>query len=233
MNDIKIYICTHKDFDKPVTNPCYQIIDSRTIQPNLPLKDDFWSEFYQFKWLSEQTDLPEYVGFCHYRRYFSFLDDIPSMTPKKVITTTPMFLYGTVEQHYATFHNIDDLNIIGDIINTMYPEYKDTFQHFIKGKIFYPCNMFIMHRDKFKEYANFVFSIMLEYLNRVGTDIYKHIQDNQSKYIKNFPPNNTKEYQYRIGGFAGERLTNVFIMQNFGLKETYNMIITEEKYKNN
>lgn len=230
MEDIKIYICTHKDFQQLVTNACYQVIDSRNITPNLPLKDDFYSEFYQFKWISEQPNLPEYIGFCHYRRYFSFLDDIPHMTPNKLVVTTPMFFNVTVEQQYAYHHNVGDLDLVGDIIKEKFPDYYDTWQHFIKGKTFYPNNMFIMHKDKFKKYCHFIFTILDEYLKRVGTDIHKHIEENKDKYIKVFSPNNTTDYQYRIGGYVGERLSNVFFNKNFGMKEIYDRVITEKKY---
>ena len=230
MDNIKIYICTHKDFIPIVHSDLYEVIDSRNITPNLPLKDDFYSEFYQFKWLAEQDNLPEYVGFCHYRRYFGFLDNIPTLTKDKAIATTPMVFDGTVYAHYDYYHNIEDLDIISDIIDTKYPEYKKTKDEFLNGNMFIPNNMVIMHRDKFKEYIKFIISILDEYLKRVGTYIYKRIDENPTKYIKNFYPNNTREYQYRIGGFLGERLTNIFLFKNFKQVDCYEQIITEEKY---
>jgi hypothetical protein len=231
MDNIKIYICTHKDFIPIVHSNSYETIDSRNITPNLPLKDDFYSEFYQFKWLSEQDNLPQYVGFCHYRRYFAFLDEIPSLTKDKAIATTPMAFDSTVYDHYKHFHNIEDLDIISDIIDTKFPQYKLTKDKFLQGNMFIPNNMVIMHRDKFKEYINFIMTILDEYLKRVGTDIKDRIKRNQDKYIKNFYPNNTAEYQYRIGGFLGERCTNIFLMKNFKQVDCYDQIITEEKYE--
>lgn len=72
---------------------------------------------------------------------------------------------------------------------------------------------------------------MYEYLDIVGTDIKKRIEDNKEKYLKDFSPNNTVEYQYRIGGYLAERLTNVFILKKFERVKSYKMIITEQKYK--
>ena len=91
--------------------------------------------------------------------------------------------------------------------------------------------MFIMKREDFKEYIDFIFSILDEYLKIVGTDINKRIYDNFEKYIKNFYPNDSVEYQYRIGGYLGERLTNIFMLGNFKKMKTYDVIITEDKYK--
>ena len=96
--------------------------------------------------------------------------------------------------------------------------------------------MFIMKREDFKEYIKFVTEILNEYIKIVGTDINKRIYDNIEKYVKRFKPNNTVEYQYRIGGYLGERLTNLFLMSKFTKMKTYPVIVTENKYnlkKNN
>jgi hypothetical protein len=230
MNNTIIYICTHKDFIPAVHNDeVYKIIDSRSITPHIRLKDDFWSELYQYKFISEQSDLPEYVGFCHYRRYFSFGDKVPSLSKDMAIAATPMTFILTVEQQYDQCHNIDDLHQVGDILKELYPQYQATWNKFLRGHTFYPCNMFLMSRDKFKEYIKFIFDIMNEFLDQVG-DVKKHIEENKEKYLKPFYPNNDPQYQYRIGGYICERLTNVFLMKNFRHIETYNMIVTERKY---
>jgi len=87
-----------------------------------------------------------------------------------------------------------------------------------------------MKREDFKEYIDFIFSILDEYLKIVGTDINKRIYDNYEKYIKRFYPNNSVEYQYRIGGYLAERLTNVFLMKHFKRMKIYPVIVTENKY---
>ena len=91
--------------------------------------------------------------------------------------------------------------------------------------------MFIMKLEDFKEYIKFIFDILDEYIKIVGTDIIKRIDDNYEKYIKGQYPNNTREYQYRIGGYIGERCTNLFLMSHFKKMKTYPVIITEDKYK--
>jgi hypothetical protein len=90
-----------------------------------------------------------------------------------------------------------------------------------------------MKREDFKEYIDFIFSILDEYLKIVGTDINKRIEGNKDKYLKKFYPNNTVEYQYRIGGYIAERLTNLFMMHKFKKIKTYPVIVTEDKYKQN
>ena len=233
-NNIDIFICTHKEF-KPIThNKIYKVINAREIDQKLPLKDDFYSELYQFKYISDNLELPKYVGFCHYRRYFSFLDEIPNMEETfdkyDAIVAEPITYKITIKEQYEMFHNIEDLYIIGGIIADKYPSYSNVWHNFINGNILIPCNMFIMRKDDFKEYINFIFSILDEYLNIVGTDINKRIYDNFEKYIKDFYPNNTVEYQYRIGGYISERCTNIFMMHKFKIMKTYPVIVTENKY---
>lgn len=236
-NNINIFICTHKDFVPNVHNDVYKIINAREIDPKLPLKDNFYSELYQFKYVADNLELPEYVGFCHYRRYLSFLDDIPDIdnifSEYDAICSEPLMLKINVKEHYNNFHNIEDMFIIGGIIADKYPSYCNAWHNFINGNILIPYNMFIMKREDFKEYVDFIFSILDEYLKIVGTDINKRIYDNFEKYIKDFYPNDSVEYQYRIGGYIAERLTNLFMMHKFKKIKTYQVIVTEDKYNEN
>ena len=77
----------------------------------------------------------------------------------------------------------------------------------------FPYNMFIMKKNDFLDYISFVEGIMDEYIKIVGGDIKKRIEDNKDKYIKDFSPNNTFEYQYRLGGYLIERLMNIFLFR--------------------
>ena len=237
INSANIFICTHKEFEPIVHNEAYKIINAREIEPKLPLKDDFYSEFYQYKYINDNITLKKYVGFCHYRRYFNFLDDIPNLdeifNDYDCIVSAPMVLKQSVKEHYGLLHNIEDLYIIGGIIADKYPDYANMWHNFINGKIFIPYNMFIMKQEDFKEYIKFIFDILDEYIKIVGTDINKRIYDNYEKYIKDFYPNNSVEYQYRIGGYIGERCTNLFMMYKFKKIKTYPVIVTEDKYKLN
>ena len=234
-NDVDIFICTHKSFKPSVKSNTYKILDSRYMKPNLPLKDDFFSEFYQYKYVYDNIPLKKYVGFCHYRRYFSFLDSMPNIDELfekyDAIVSKPLQYKSSVKQQYSNCHNIEDLYIIGGILADKYPEYCNSWRNFINGKLFIPYNMFIMKQEDFKEYCKFIFEILDEYLKIVGTDIRKRVEDNKDKYLKDKYPNNTIDYQYRIGGYIGERLTNVFIMTHFKRMKTYPVIVTEDKYK--
>ena len=247
-DNLNIFIGTHKPFVPPVKNSSvYKIIVGNHIMVwNLgldiveckheePLDDRFFSEIYMLKWVSENVELKEYVGFCHYRKYFSFMDDIPNMDEifekcDAVVGREINFKITNAEQ-YAKYHNIEDLEIVGKIIEEKFNDYYKIYESFINSKIMLPYNMFIMKRDDFIEYINFVKGVLDEYVNTVGTDITKRIEDNKEKYLKDFSPNNEIGYQYRIGGYLAERLTNIFIFKKFKHLRTYDVEVTEKKYK--
>lgn len=237
-SNVDIFICTHKSFEPKVKSSKYKIIDSRYITVDLPLKDDFFSEFYQYKYVNDNIPLEKYVGFCHYRRYFSFFDDVPDLdylfSKCDIIIGKPIKYDFSIKEQYERCHNIEDLYLIGGILTDKYPEYSNVWHNFINGNTFIPYNMFIMKSEDFKKYCEFIFTIMGEYLKIVGVDIYKRIENNKEhylKHIKKLPQNSESWYQYRIGGYIGERLTNIFIIKNFSSAMYYKVITTEDKYK--
>ena len=154
------------------------------------MDDRFYSELYMLDYISKNYPLKDYVGFCHNRRYFKFLDDIPDIdnifSEYDCVTAKPLMLKTTVKEQYTTSHSLEDLYIIGGIIADKYPGYASMWHNFINGKIFIPYNMFIMKKEDFQEYIKFIMDILDEYLKIVGTDINKRIYDNIEKYIKKF-----------------------------------------------
>jgi hypothetical protein len=233
--DLDIFICTHKDFKPPVISSQYKIVNSRDIDRKYNgLDDRFYSELFQYFYVAENYKLKKYVGFCHYRRYFSFMDNIPNIDEifkdNEIIIGKPKTYKPSVREFYARCHNIEDLNIVESIIKEKYNEYYDVFEVYMGQDKIIQNNMFIMRREDFLRYIEFVKGVLDEYLKIVGTDIYKRIEDNKDKYLKNFSPNNTADYQYRIGGYLAERLTGVFIMKNFKRARGYEIKVTEKKY---
>ena len=53
-----------------------------------------------------------------------------------------------------------------DIIKDKYPFLYDCAYTYVNGKIFYPCNMFIMNNELFNQYSEVLFSILGEFENR-------------------------------------------------------------------
>ena len=221
-----------------VSNPTYKIVNSEFINNDTAtngLKGSFYSEIMSYLWINKNYNVKDYIGFCHYRKYWSFMNDVPDMNEVfkeyDVVVAKPINLSVTIYEQYKRCHNIEDFEIIGNIIHNKHPEYEKSFDAVKDGKILLPYNMFIMKRDDFKSYCEFMETILDEYIDIVGLDIIKRIEDNKDKYIKNFYPNNTVDYQYRIGGYLAERLTNVYIFNHFKKIKWFKVDITEDKYK--
>ena len=232
MDKLTIYITTYKDFEPIVKSPVYKVLDARDYRNSDDVLDDrFFSELFMYSKVNVDS---EYVGFCHYRKYFEFLDAIPDVDKifqsYDAIALKPMGLRRNVRDHYGLVHNGDDLKIVESIIKRDYPEYIDDFNAVMNGNTFFACNIFIMRRDDFYKYREFVMGVLNKYVQEVGTDILARIEANKDKYIKKFYPNNTEEYQYRIGGYLAERLTNVFFCKWFRKVKTFGMVLTEGKY---
>ena len=238
---LDLFICTHKPFEPPVKNPCYKVINSSNINNDTAengLPGSFYSEILIYLDVAKRKNLKDYVGFCHYRKYFSFMNDIPDMDgifkEYDVVVAKPKKFTGTMREHYAKWHNVEDLDIVTDVIKRMYPEYYDVADKcFNKTTYMLPCNMFIMKREDFLEYARFIKGVLDEYLNVVGMDIAKRIDENKEKYLKHikaYPQNGEAWYQFRIGGYLAERLTNVFIFKKFKKLKWYAINMTDGKY---
>lgn len=246
-DNIDIFIGTHRTFDPPVTNPVYKIIvGNHDIEnhsnlelikcgnPDDVIDDRFYSEIYMLKWLIKNRELKDYVGFCHYRKYFAFMDDIPDMdeifNEVDAVTAEPIRFPHSIAKTYALAHNIEDLAIAGVIIKHRYPEYGEAFMDVTQGKLLMPYNMVIMKREDFIRCIEFVSGVLDWYVKIIGTDIEARIKSKANRYLKKFPPNNSIDYQYRIGGYLAERLTTTFIRKNFKKVVFFPVKITEKKY---
>jgi hypothetical protein len=233
----KIYICTHTDFDCPVTNPVYEIADSRKI-----FKEDkaengmdalFYSELLTYHHLAQHPEkLPEYVGFCHYRKYFKFLDDVPDIgelvEKHGCIATNPWYLKWNVEQHYARCFCYADMDVMKAIVRCNIPWLWGSFSKMLASDNLYTCNMFIMRRADFIDVVNIVWDALDIWLEVMGKDLRRHIMEHATQYLQKRGRGSTLEHQYRIGGNLGERIVSAYISEKFPNCKTYGIHFTED-----
>ena len=99
----------------------------------------------------------------------------------------------SVYQHYknAPELHIEDLDLFLSIIREKYPELNDVAEKYVHGKIFYPCNMFIMKKELFFQYSQMLFDILGEFEKR--TDMSRYSREG-----------------VRTPGHLGERMTGIF-----------------------
>jgi hypothetical protein len=107
----------------------------------------------------------------------------------------------SIEKHYSRYHNIEDLKLLREIINTHSPELIGSFDSMLKQNRLFANNMFILKDDQFQKLMNWLFEILFEFERRINLTDYQG-------------------YQERIFGFLSERLiTCWFIHQNLRVKE--------------
>ncbi len=100
-----------------------------------------------------------------------------------------------IETNYGQYvhaHNSADLDITRDIISERYPEYLKAYDDYMKKTSGHRFNMFIMKRELFDEYAEWLFDILFELEKRIDISEYS-------------------DYDSRIFGFVSERLLDVWI----------------------
>ena len=230
---LRIYVCTHTDFEPVVHSPVYEVADSRTNgDPGAyGLPGTYYSELATYKQIAARDRLPQYVGCCGYRKYFSFMDDIPDMREvfraHDAVAASPIRLRGGVRAHYAAYHNVSDFDIVTEIVRDKYPEFFDTWDAAARSSDFYQCNMFILRRDDFRWVVDMVFGILHDYVQAVGTDVNGRIYSHPSDYhLRSAMDAGRALAQYRVGGFLGERIVNALLRFRFSRVKTYDMVVT-------
>lgn len=93
-------------------------------------------------------------------------------------------------QQYKHFHNISDLDKALSLLVEKHPDYKEYVEEYKKSNYAYFLDMFIMKKNIFLEYCNWLFPLLFEL-----------------RYII-LPSSDS--YQNRAIGFISERLTDIF-----------------------
>ncbi|MCQ5128155.1 FkbM family methyltransferase [Butyricicoccus faecihominis] len=117
----------------------------------------------------------------------------------------------SLETHYKNSHYPADFDRAIELVCKTHPQYKESVQRSCAASSGHFCNMFIMTRQKFFDYATWLFSIIfpLKDILHVESSQYTGINVNQK----------------RVLGFLGERLFNVWIdyqkqVNNIKIRET-------------
>ncbi|WML37747.1 glycosyltransferase [Clostridium sp. OS1-26] len=100
----------------------------------------------------------------------------------------------TLEEHYKFAHYPEDFDILKEAMEKLYPSYKDVVKDVSNGNYGHFCNMFVMSRKTFFEYAEWLFNILF------------YVEDKLD-----FSTGKYKNEQKRVLGFLGERLLSYFV----------------------
>lgn len=97
----------------------------------------------------------------------------------------------TVYRQYCQFHNRRDIDLLIQVVEKMYPEYREALYEYMDSKELYFMNMYIMKKEYFHEYASFAFSVLEEVEKQLRVEDYS-------------------EAELRVIGYLAERLFGVY-----------------------
>lgn len=160
----------------------------------------------------------DYYGFFHYRRYLypdmdakrpyrieqkpelSLLDrlgygNVPELIPQyDIIAPIGENRHKSVLNHYASApnHHLTDLKRVERIVRERHPEMAGAISGYLFGEICYFGNIYIMRREVFYDYCNWLFPILAEFDGQTDTSRY-----------------NAQEQ--RVDGYLAERLFGIYL----------------------
>lgn len=163
----------------------------------------------------EELDNPDYIGLMHYRRIFDFeansgchwrLDQEKvakwynekylnqKISSYDIVALEKTSIEKSIYSQYARDHYQNDLDITLETVKELYPnDYAFVLNH-MNQKSAHFCNMFIMKKEIFFTYCEWLFSILFKVQKQLDLKDYS-------------------QYDRRIYGFLAERLTSAFIDQ--------------------
>ncbi len=192
---------------------------------NITEKNSNYCELTGIYWVWKNYNIPDYIGICHYRRFFEkscinqnkikkeeilkIFKDYDIILPNKLMLKTDVykfyFMHGEGKEK--------DLKTTREVIKELYPTYLENFDNIMKRKYGHYFNMFIMKKEDFCKYCEWLFKILAKLEEK--TDL--------SNYTKQ---------QARIYGYISEILMNVWVENNnLKIKEYYVAKTDETLYK--
>lgn len=214
MDDIKIFVMTHKAFTPPPDDMYVPVQVGRACSAPLGFQGDhtgdnissqnaYFSELTGVYWLWKNYHAADAVGICHYRRYLIaqdghlyHKDDIKRLLSQyDMIVTKKLELRMSYYDGFALTHDEKDLVETQRVVAEKYPDYAPLFHEMVHKKETYFANMMVCSKKLYDEYCTFLFDILFEVQKRIDTAGY----DN---------------YRKRVFGFLSEFLLTVWIAKN-------------------
>lgn len=231
---IKILVACHKADPNIRQDDIYMPIQvGKALHPELDLgfqcdntgdniseKNGSYCELTALYWAWKNLKDVDYIGLCHYRRYFDFgrklllyesginisSNDFHKIKIEKpninkifskydIILAKPYSVPFSLEVEYNYAHIKNDFNILEGVLKELYPEYATSFNRFFyKNNKLSAYNMFLTSFQVFEGYCTWLFRILDEVEHRVKISSYTD--------------------QARIFGYMAERLLNVYANYN-------------------
>ena len=193
---------------------------------NISIKNPNYCEFTGLYWAWKNLDC-EYIGLCHYRRYFAHKSKSSKLEDKKqaiftrddyerllqqydvILPKKRNYFIETVRSQYEHAHNKRDLDEIEKIIKMQYPSYIEAFEKVMNSRKLHIYNMFVMNKALFDEYCTWLFDILFTLEKRIDITNYD-------------------KYNARVFGFLSERLFNIWLEKKQLKIKTVNVVFLEK-----
>lgn len=220
--DIKVIVATHKRYWMPKDGVYLPLHVGRAGKENLGYQGDDMGDSISVKNKSycELTGLywawknlnADYLGLCHYRRYFTRSNPRNCEKKKKEILTGKEFeqilqhspvivpdkrkyYIETNRSHYNHAHYAKDLDMVEALICELYPEYHLAFKKVMDRTWAHMFNMLVMRRDLLDRYCRWLFHLLGEVEQRTDISRYDPVEA-------------------RIYGYLSELLLDVWLEAN-------------------
>ena len=196
--DIKVLVATHKKYEMPKYS-CYLPLHvgkkgkgnlgyvGDDTGENISEKNPYYCELTGVYWAWKNLKA-DYIGLVHYRRQFkgrnkqesSLFDTVLSdIEIKELLKETDIILpkkrnyyIENLYDHYRHTMYIEPLDVTGEIIKEFYPEYYKEFEKLHKRTSAHMFNMFIMKKEYFDKYCEWLFDILEKLEKRVDSSKY-------------------------------------------------------------
>ena len=184
---------------------------------NISRKNRSYCELTAQYWAWKNADA-DFYGFFHYRRYLYpdagaklpyriegapdgavlerlDFDRLEQLIPQyDIIAPKGENMFVPVREHYADapFHHKKDLDLIVEILGECHPEMTDAVQAYLSGSVCYFGNIYIMSKEQFHRYCEWLFPVLEEFDRRVNVDGYS-------------------PQELRVDGYLAERLFGIWL----------------------
>jgi hypothetical protein len=202
---------------------------------NISDQNFIYSELTVLYWVWKNRPKTDYVGFCHYRRFFDFAhgEKYPlayrrySPNEASLIEKLPSFDYDTLlsdcdlivpinfvmptslRRNYEKNHYPDHYNALRQAVIELFPDYRPSFDSVLEGtNKLPPYNMLVTRWELFDRFCHFIFTIFFKLRSEI------RMPDNKE--------------QQRIFGYMSERLLAVFIRHHHLKVKEYPLFLFSE-----
>ena len=181
MTKVKIFVATHKPGPIMHDQICTPIHVGRAISryreemsdvigddtgQNISSKNPSYCEMTAHYWIWKNVKDVEYVGLCHYRRFWGINiseDNIDLlMHDVDVIMVEPSYYIDSVYSYFAKYVGAENMTILSLVMKKRCPDFFETLQSICDGVKFHPFNMLICRKTLFDQYCEWIFSILFE-----------------------------------------------------------------------